>query len=333
MKYFLQRLPIAALTLWVVATMCFVLTKLAGEDAAFGERNPTPEVRAEIIKKWGLDRPYYVQYWMQMKKLLVLDSMESRKQKNKTVRDVLKANLPSSLRVGFRALLLAIILGVPIGVWCAVYHNRPPDNGGTFISLMGVSVPSFILASFAIYFLTRSWSWPFTEVRIFKPMPALGWETAFYTMPDKPHFWDQILEELSRHRLWIPAACLGAFPFAAIMRLTRSAMLDALQQDYVRTARAKGVAAWKVIMHHALRNALTPIVTYIGPVTAGVLTGSLVIEKIFAIPGIGRFFVESVSNRDMPMIMGITVFYSSILIVMNMMVDAVYPILNPRLRR
>lgn len=326
MMYFLKRLPLAILTLVLVASACFVLTKLAGEEAAFGERNPPPEVRAEIERKWGLDRPLHEQYFLHMSKLLVLDSMESRKQRNRTLRDVLKSHLPPSLRLGARALILAVLFGVPIGVFCALYHNRIPDNGGTVLALVGVSVPNFVLASFAIYFLARRWDL----------FPAIGWDT-----PTPPWqlgagagaFLNGVWDEIWRLRLWIPAACLGAFPFAAIMRLTRSSMLDALRQDYVRTARAKGVAAWRVVVVHALRNALTPVVTYIGPVTAGVLTGSLVVETIFALPGLGRFFVESVNNRDMPLIMGVTVFYSALLISMNLAVDAIYPILNPRLRK
>jgi ABC-type dipeptide/oligopeptide/nickel transport system permease component len=305
--------------------LCFGLTKLAGEEAAFGEKNPPPDVKAEIMKKWGMDRPLHEQYLMHMGKLLRFDSMESRKQKNKTLRDILGSHLPSSIRLGARALILAVVLGIPIGVLCAVYHNRLPDNAGTVMALMGVSVPSFVLASFAIYFLARRWAL----------FPAIGWEEphAAWQLGEQWPAWARATwEELTRFRLWVPAACLGAFPFAAILRLTRSSMLDALRQDYVRTARAKGVAVGKVIAVHALRNALTPVVTYLGPVTAGVLTGSLVVEKIFALPGIGKFFVESVTNRDMPLIMGITVFYSALLIGMNLLVDAIYPILNPRLR-
>jgi ABC-type dipeptide/oligopeptide/nickel transport system permease component len=334
MNYFFQKLPIAALTLVLVATLCFVLTKAAGEEAAFGEKNPSPEVRAAIAKEWGLDRPMHEQYIMHMKKLLVLDSMPSRKQKGKSLRDILQTHLPSSLSLGFRALIFAVMFGVPIGMTCAVYHNRIIDNSGTLLALMGVSVPGFILASFAIFFLSRQWH---IGSFSFGPMPAIGWDRPSPMIVDRlgpgtPALVRGVLTEIAKFRLWIPAACLAAFPFAAVLRLTRSAMLDALRQDYVRTARAKGLAAWKVIARHALRNALTPVVTFLGPVTAGVLTGSLVVEKIFAIPGIGQFFVDSVSNRDMPLIMGLTVFYSALLITMNLIVDAVYPLLNPRLR-
>jgi len=345
LTYFLQKVPIAFLTLILVASMCFALTKLAGEEAAFGEKNPSPEVRAAIMAKWGMDRPLHEQYFMHMKKLLVLDSMESRKSKQKTLRDVLREQLPASLRLGARAIILALCLGVPIGAMCAVYHNRLPDNAGTLLALMGVSVPSFIFASILMYVLCSNWNLP--GGISWTSMPAIGWDRPttsftfsgheFVLLADMPSgekgFPRLAMEEILRFRLWIPAMALGAFPFAAILRLTRASMLDALNQDYVRTARAKGVSAWKVVARHALRNALTPVVTFMGPVTAGVLTGSLVVEKIFAIPGLGKFFVDSVNNRDMPLIMGLTVFYSAILIGMNLLVDAVYPILNPRLRR
>lgn len=333
MIHFLQKLPMAIITLVVVASVCFVLTKAAGEEAAFGEKDPPPEVRAQIAKKWGLDRPWYEQYVLHMSKLLVFDSMESRKQKNKSLRDVLGDHLPASVRLGVRAVLLALIFGVPIGVICAVYHNRIIDNAGTVMALAGVSVPSFILASILVFLLCREWVIGNLTIG---PMPAIGWadpSTPGWMLGSSPGWLDGVWNEVFRVRLWIPALALGAFPFAAILRLTRSSMLDALSQDYVRTARAKGVAPWKVVAHHALRNALSPVVTYLGPVTAGVLTGSLVVEKIFAIPGLGKFFVDSVNNRDLPIIMGLTVFYSALLIFMNLLVDAIYPILNPRLRK
>lgn len=326
MSYFLHRLLTAAVTLFMVASLAFVLTKLAGEEAAFGEKNPTEEVRQAMKAKWGLDRPLHEQYMLQMSRLLVLDSMPSRKQQSQTLRDILREYLPSSIRLGVRALILAILLGIPVGMMCAVYHNRLVDNGGTFLALLGVSLPNFILASFAIFLSTKI-TW----------LPATGWDRPVYPSwinPEQIAGWAlPITDEIFRTRLWIPAACLGAFPFAAILRLTRSSMLDVLDQDYIRTAQAKGLSNWVVIVRHGLRNALTPVVTYMGPLTAALLTGSLVVEKVFNIPGIGRFFVESVNNRDMPLILGITVFYSAFLLTMNLLVDAVYPILNPRLRK
>lgn len=342
MTYFLSKIPIAALTLLLVATLCFILIKLAGEEAAFGERNPPPEVRAAIEEKWGLNKPLHQQYLLHMSKLLVFDSMESRQQKNKTLRDVIREQMPTSLRLGARALILAIVFGVPIGVLCAVYHNRVADNAGSVMALMGVSVPNFIIASLLIFFLCQPWE--IAPGIKWNPFPAIGWNRPTEVVylfgreivlipASATGFKRAVLEEIFRLRLWIPAIALGAFSFAAVLRLTRSSMLDALSQDYVRTARAKGVSSWKVVARHALRNALTPVVTFLGPVTAGVLTGSLVVEQIFAIPNLGKFFIDSVNNRDMPIIMGVTVFYSALLIFMNLLVDAIYPILNPRLRK
>lgn len=304
MIYFLKRIPGALLTLWLVATLVFLLTKAAGSEAILGEGRNTPAVREAFEKEWLINEPLHVQYVAHMRKLLVFDSMESRKQRGRTLRDVLGVYFPQSVRLGVRAIFLALLFGVPIGVVCAVWHNRFIDSAGTTLALLGVSMPSFILASLVIFIFVRQLAW----------FPAAEWAEGPW-------------------RIWVPSACLAAYPFAAILRLTRAATLEALKEDYIRTAHAKGVPAWKVVMRHALRNSLQPVVTFVGPVTAGVLTGSLVVEKIFVIPGIGRFFVESVSNRDLPLIMGLTVFYCGLLVGANLIVDALYPILNPRLRR
>ncbi|MBI5155279.1 ABC transporter permease [Candidatus Poribacteria bacterium] len=299
---FLRKLPSALATLLFVATLVFALTKAAGGETSWGEGRVDEAVRQNMIRQWGLDQPVWKQYLLHMAKIVQLDSMPSRMQRNKTMRTILRENLPDSVALGTRALILAIVLGMPIGVICAVRHNRWIDQFGSVLALVGVSVPSFILASLAVYFLARKWGL----------FPATDW--------------------LHPLHLWIPGACLGAFPFAAILRLTRASMLEALREDYVRTARAKGLAEWKVIVRHALRNSLSSVISYIGPVVAGLLLGSLVVERIFAIPGLGNFFVTTVNNRDMPLILGLTVFYSALLVFMNLVVDSLYPVLNPRLR-
>ncbi|MDX2176526.1 MAG: ABC transporter permease [Candidatus Sumerlaeia bacterium] len=303
MTYFLKRIPSALFTIWLVATSVFFLVKLAGGEEILGEGRVDPMVIEEISREWKLDRPLHEQYWYHMSKLLVLDSVESRKQRFMTLRDVLGAYLPASLRLAWRALAIALAIGMPIGVLSALHHNRFIDNAGRFLSLLGVSVPSFILASLVIFVFVRQLNW----------FPASEWMEGYW-------------------RMWVPAACLAAFPFAAIMRLTRASMLSVFSEDYMRTATAKGVPAFRVVVRHGLRNALVPVVTYLGPVLAGLLTGSLVIEKIFSINGIGRIFIESVSNRDMPLIMGLTVFYCMLLVGANLLVDALYPILDPRIR-
>ncbi len=298
----LKKLPMALLTMWFVATTVFLLTKAAGDNMVMTEGRMDETVRQNIIRQWGLDQPLWKQYFVQMTKLAVLDTMPSRIQNGKTMRDILHDHLPASVALGGRAMLLAVLLGIPIGVLCALYHARWFDHVGKGVALLGVSVPSFILASLVLFVVSRKMGW----------VPAMQWKEARY--------------------LWGPAACLGAFPFAAVLRLTRASMLEALSEDYVRTARAKGVAEWKVIVRHTLRNSLGPVVTYLGPVAAGLLTGSLVVEQIFAIPGMGDMFVRSVQNRDMPLILGTTVFFSALLVFLNLVVDALYPVLNPRLR-
>lgn len=299
---FARRLPVALVTLWFVATLVFLLTKAVGGEDIINEGRIDPVVQQKMMERYGLNDPLYVQYAKQMWQLVRLNTMPSRYQNARTMRDILGEHLPYTAGLGIRAIILAVLLGVPLGVATAVFHNRAVDQAGKVLALFGVSVPSFILASFAVYLLARKLRW----------FPAAEW-----TGPAA---------------IWIPAACLAAFPFAAILRLTRASMLEALRMDYMRTARAKGVAEWRVILVHGLRNSLSAVVTYTGPMAAGLLTGSLVVEKIFSIPGIGDMFVVSVANRDMPLILGTTLFYSALLIVMNLLVDAFYPVLNPRLR-
>lgn len=300
---FLAKLPIAILTLWFVATLVFGLSKLSGDDVILTEGR-IDELSLEAYRERnGLNDPIFVQYLDQLSLIVQFDSRPSRVERGKTIRTVLKDHLPVSAALGFRAITLAIILGIPIGILAALFHNRWVDQLGTLFALVGVSVPNFVIGSLLVFFLVRQFGW----------FNATGWTDPM--------------------RMWIPAAALGAFPFAAILRLTRTAMLDSLREDYIRTARAKGLSAWRVVMRHALRNSLTSVVTYIGPVVAGILIGSLVVEKIFVIPGLGDMFVKSVQNRDTPLILGISVFFCGVLIFMNLIVDSLYPVLNPKLRK
>lgn len=303
MIYFLKKALAAVVTLWLVATVVFFLVKGVGAEDIIGEGRTSPRVVEQLRRQWLLDRPLHEQYFAHMRHLATLDSMPSRRPPHLTLRQVLGQYLPSTISLGLRSITIAILVGVPIGVLAAVYHNRLVDRFTTTAALFCVSVPSFILGSFVIY----------GTIAFPRHFTASNWTQSFWTM-------------------WVPAACLSAFPLAAILRLTRASMLEALREDYVRTARAKGLSELGVVVRHALRNALTPVVTYFGPVMAGLLTGSIVIERLFVIPGIGRFFVESVGNRDMPLIMGLTVFYCALLVFFNLLVDAIYPLLNPRLR-
>ncbi|MDK2971036.1 MAG: oligopeptide transport system permease protein [Candidatus Sumerlaeota bacterium] len=302
---FLKRLPMALFTMWVVATTVFFLAKAAGgeEDALLKEGRMDARTYANLREQFGLDEPLYKQYFMQMSKLVVLDTIPSRHQNQRTFREIAAEHAPNTARLAWRALMIAVLLGIPMGVFTAVYHHRWPDQLGRLLALLGMSVPNFILASLAIYFFSRKMQWI------------------------QPSHWQ------SDKNLWLAGVCLSAFSFAAILRLTRVSMLEALREDFVRTARAKGVSEWKVVFRHALRNSLSSVVTYVMPVAAGMLVGSLVVETIFNIPGLGDMFVVSVQNRDMPLILGITVFYCGILVSANLIADSLYPVLNPRLRK
>ncbi|MGF1574177.1 MAG: ABC transporter permease [Sumerlaeia bacterium] len=279
------------------------MSKLSGDDNLALEGRNDEQALQMLRKQYGLDQPLYIQYFQQVGKLLTFDSQPSRFDRNKTFRTIMKDHFPISASLGLRAITLALVFGIPIGILAAIFHNKPIDQGGTVLALVGVSVPNFILGSLIVFLLVRKLGW----------FQATNWTDGW--------------------NLWIPAVALGAFPFAAILRLTRTAMLDSLREDYIRTARAKGLSEAVVILRHALRNSLTSVVTYVGPVVAGILIGSLVVERIFLIPGIGDMFVTSVSNRDTPLVLGISVFFCASLIFMNLIVDSLYPILNPRLRK
>ena len=304
MPIFMAKLPLALVTIWAVATAVFFMAKAAGGEveAIIKEGRMDERVIENIREQYGLNDPLWKQYLIQMGKLAQFDTLPSYNQRHRTFRDVLRDHLPVSAALAWRALVLAVFLGIPIGVITALYHNRWPDQVGMVIALLGVSVPNFVIAALAVYFGSS----------VTQAVQATEWK-------DPPY-------------LWIPAIALGAFPFAAILRLTRASMLEALREDYVRTARAKGVAEWKVIGIHALRNSLSSVVTYIAIVAAGMLVGSLVVEKIFIIPGLGDTFVTTVQNRDMPLILGITTFFAALMVFANLVADSLYPVLNPRLR-
>ena len=209
---------------------------------------------------------------------------------------------PISLVLGLEAMLLAVGLGVLLGVISSLYHNKIPDYLSTIIAILGISVPSFILAGLLQIFLSLKLGW----------FPVTGWKGFIYTI--------------------LPATAIALTHAGYIAKLTRSSMLEHNNSEYVKLARAKGIGKWTVVFKHSLRNALLPVVTYLGPLTAGVLTGSFIIEQIFAIPGIGRHFVQSITNRDYTTIMGVTVFYSIILLLAVLIVDILYSFIDPRIK-
>lgn len=301
LSYFFKRLLVSIVVIWVIITVTFSLMKLCPGGPFDRERNLPVETRKVIEAHFGLDKPFWRQYLDYLGPLLRGDLGPSYFHKGQSVREIIAEKFPYSAVIGLMSILISIAIGVPAGVYCSVRQNRLGDRLTMLITILGVSVPSFVLATLLQYFAAVKWGW-FNA----------AWGGQWY---------DTIL----------PALALSGYSLAFITRLTRSSFLDVLRDDWVRTAHAKGLTPFRVLVAHVLRNAILPVVTYLGPLTAAVLTGSLVVEKIFGIPGLGRFFVDSAFHRDYPMIMGVTIFYSSLLVALNFVVDVAYVWLDPRI--
>lgn len=258
-------------------------------------------VRENLEKQYNLDQPYAIQYILYLKSVVTLDFGPSIKKPNDTVNDLLGRGFPISFELGMVTILVAVISGIILGVMAALWHNGLIDYMAMTIAVLGISIPNFVLAVLLIQTLAVN--------GIF---PTARWESPVHMV--------------------LPVIALATGPMAIIARLTRSTMLEVLTQDYIKMARAKGLSPWKIVIKHALKNALMPVVTIMGTLLASILTGTFVIEKIFAIPGMGKYFVESINQRDYPVIMGTTVFYSAFLIIMLFLVDLAYGILDPRIQ-
>lgn len=272
------------------------------EDLLRQKKSLPPYVLHSIEERYKLNDPLYKQYGDYLCNLVQGDLGPSFKYPGRSVNDIIKDGFPVSFKLGIEAILIAIIIGIPAGILAGVKKDKWQDRAVNFFTTLGVAVPSFVVAALLIYVLS-------TKLHL---LPAAMWNGWRYEI--------------------MPALALSGMPMSFIARLTRSSMLDILSQDYIKTARAKGLSWSKVLIKHALPNSLIPVVTYLGPMTASILTGSFVIETIFAIPGLGQYFVTSIYNRDYTVILGVTIFYSVIVIVLNMVVDLLYPLLDPRIK-
>ncbi len=266
------------------------------------ERSSNETIQANLEAHYNLDEPYHVQYLIYMKNIAMLDLGPSIKQPNQTVNDLLGRGFPISFELGMVTIIVAVISGIVFGIISALRHNGIIDYLSMGFAVLGISIPNFILATLFIQKLAVDWAM----------FPVATWSSPAHMV--------------------LPVAALATGPMAIIARLTRSTMLEVLTQDYIKMAKAKGLSPWKITFKHALRNALMPVVTIMGTLLAGILTGTFVIEQIFAIPGMGKYFVESINQRDYPVIMGTTVFYSAFLIFMLFLVDIVYGIIDPRIK-
>lgn len=302
MGYIIKRIFNAFIVLWIVITITFFLMHAIPGGPFTAEKSLPPYVLHSIEERYKLNDPLYKQYGDYLCNLVQGDLGPSFKYPGRSVNDIIKDGFPVSFKLGIEAILIAIIIGIPAGILAGVKKDKWQDRAVNFFTTLGVAVPSFVVAALLIYVLS-------TKLHL---LPAAMWNGWRYEI--------------------MPALSLSGMPMSFIARLTRSSMLDILSQDYIKTARAKGLSWSKVLIKHALPNSLIPVVTYLGPMTASILTGSFVIETIFAIPGLGQYFVTSIYNRDYTVILGVTIFYSVIVIVLNMVVDLLYPLLDPRIK-
>jgi ABC-type dipeptide/oligopeptide/nickel transport system permease component len=301
--FIIRRLLWTIPVLLLVILLTFVLMKqIAGNPFRKTSRAVTPAMQANLDRKFHLDKPWYVQYGYYVEGVFTLDLGPSLVVRNRTVNDIIKEHAPKSVQLGLLAFVWAIVLGIPAGIFAALKHNTVFDYGLMFLSNVGFALPSFLVATLLIYFVALKGGF----------LPTNGWDT-----------W--------QHKV-LPSFALGLFPMAYFARLVRGSMLETLQQDYVRTAKAKGLRWRRVVGVHVLRNSLIPAVTATGPLLGFIITGSFVIEVIFSIPGIGRYFVTAVESRDYSVVMGITVLTSVVIVLANMLVDILYGVLDPRTR-
>ena len=267
------------------------------------EKKLPDQVKANLEAKFGLNKPLGEQYTTYLKSVVFHGDLgPSMRYEGKSVNDVISYSFPASAKLGLCAIVFALILGIYMGITAALHQGKWQDNLCMVISTLGVTVPSFVMATFFIYFFAVKLGW----------FPAVGF--------DGPE------------NLVLPALALGGYAMAFIARLSRSSLLEVIRQDYIKVAKAKGLSKIKIIYKHALKNSLIPIVTYLGPLIAGVLTGSFVIESLFGIPGLGREFVQSIGNRDYTTTLGVTIFFSTFLSTCNLIVDILYVVIDPRIK-
>jgi oligopeptide transport system permease protein len=299
--YILKRILLAILTVWVVITITFFVMRAVPGGPFMGEKAITAAAQAALEAKYGLDKPLLVQYFTYLKDIVTkFDFGPSLKQRGRMVIDIIADGMKTSAKLGVIAAFLALIVGVVLGAVAALRRNKVVDKIIMVITTAFVSMPSFIIGSLLLVLFS-------IKLAI---LPANG---------------------TTSQGLILPIVTLALYPMAYITRLTRSSMLDVLGQDYIRTAKAKGVSSAKIIFGHALKNSLIPVITYFGPMLAYIVTGSLVVEQIFAVPGIGRQFVSSITNRDYPMIMGTTIVLACLIVIMNLVSDILYKVVDPRI--
>lgn len=303
LKFSLKRLASAVPTLLLLITVAFFLIRLAPGGPFDSERALPPEIEANLAAKYHLDEPLVRQYFRYLAQILRFDFGPSFHYRDWTVNDLIIQGAPVSFTLGALAMLLAFLIGTGAGAWAALRQNSPSDYSVMGMSMIGISVPNFVMAPLLILVFAIYLGW----------LPAGGWDG-------------------SVSRMVLPVITLALPLIAYIARITRGSMVEVLHSPFIRTARAKGMPEREVILRHALRPALLPVISFLGPATAAVLTGSVVIERIFTIPGIGSYFVQGALNRDYTLVLGVVIFYGVLIIMFNFLVDLIYAWLDPRIR-
>jgi ABC-type dipeptide/oligopeptide/nickel transport system permease component len=307
LRYSIKRLLQGIVTVWFIATATFIAMHAVPGDPLTSDKAVSPEIRKNLEQKYGLDKPILTQYRIYMGNMLRGDFGISFTQQNRRVNDIIREHFPKSAILGILAITFAAFGGILWGALTAIYRNRMPDVIIMFAVILGISVPSFVFAALGQLALVN-----LNELVGFTLLPVAGWGTVAHMI--------------------VPALVLGLGTMAFLTRLMRSSMLEVVSSDYVRTARSKGLPPTRIFTRHQLRNAILPVITVLGPSIAAITTGGFVVELVFAIPGLGRYFVQAVQQLDYTVIMGTTVFYGAFLVFMVIVVDLVYGLVDPRVR-
>lgn len=309
-RYVGRRLTSGLLTIWLIATLTFIMMHSIPGDPFTSEKKLPAHIVVALREKFHLNDPLPKQYLNYIGNVLRWDLGPSIANRTRTVNDIINAGFPVSAKVGGMAILLALVVGIPLGALAAFFRDRWPDHLVTVLTTIGISQPGFIIATVLQFFIANKLG--LLPIALWNQMwkePGDGWKFAV-----------------------LPVVALAFLPLAYFARLVRSSMLEVLSQDYMRTARAKGLPTLVIVVKHGLRNALLPVITVLGPMAAGILTGSLVIERIFNLPGLGREFVTSIFNRDYLVIMGVTLFYAILIVGFSLVVDLLYLVVDPRIK-
>ncbi|EEX48067.1 MULTISPECIES: ABC transporter permease [Jonquetella] len=301
-KYIFQRIWTSLVTLLVVITLTFFMMRAIPGGPFTDEKGIPPQILAKMMDRYRLNDPLISQYSRYLFDVLKCDLGPSYRYEGMTVNQLIADSFPVSLAVGSLALALSLAIGIPTGILSALRRGKWQDRVAMVIATLGITIPNYVIATIFVYVFAY----------------RLGWVTV--------GFWQGFSTSI------LPAITLAGYPMAFISRLTRSSMLEVIQQDYIRTAYSKGLKERTVVYIHGLRNAVIPVLTYLGPLAAGILTGSFVVEQIYSLPGLGTFFVTSIQNRDYTTVMGVTIFYSALLIFLNLAVDVCLGFVDPRIK-